>query len=465
MNLNEVYKKHYIAVVGGSISGSEAASLLAENGFRVVVFEMNELPYGKIEDGLPNWHINLRNRQINEINKKLNHPNIRYVPCTKIGETFALTDLVKNWGFSAVIIANGAWADRRLPVPKIDKFIDKDVIYQNSLVYWFNHKHQPDYRGKNYFIKNEAVVVGGGLASLDVVKIIMIELVMKQLYIKKGIRVDMFTLEKEGIHAILQRYNLRLSDLEIKKAKLVYRRTAKDMPLKTPKDAKKESMELAKDVSEKLLHTYAKKYMFDFIPLSILVDFIEENDKLKGVVFQKVTIENGEIIPVDNSMFVIKTEMLVSSIGSLPEKIKGLPYENALLKMDNEKEYLVYGFNNVFAVGNAVTGRGNIIVSKQHGKEITKMIIDNHLTDDEFEKWLIAYNTQVKNKVAEQIQHIIEEITNYEFMPETIINSIIERTGNIHKKIKYTSYNNWIQKHLPERLEDFNKNKVPCKCI
>ena len=85
MKLSEEYKKHYVAVIGGSISGSEAASLLAKNGFRVVVFDMNKLPYGKIEDGLPNWHINLRNRQIAEIDKKLDHPNIRYVPNLKIG--------------------------------------------------------------------------------------------------------------------------------------------------------------------------------------------------------------------------------------------------------------------------------------------------------------------------------------------------------------------------------------------
>ena len=68
----EAYKKHYIAVIGGSISGSEAANLLAQNGFKVVVFEMNKLPYGKIEDGLPSWHISLRDRQQKEIDKKLN---------------------------------------------------------------------------------------------------------------------------------------------------------------------------------------------------------------------------------------------------------------------------------------------------------------------------------------------------------------------------------------------------------
>jgi len=177
----EAYKKHYIAVIGGSISGSEAANLLAQNGFKVVVFEMNKLPYGKIEDGLPSWHISLRDRQQKEIDKKLNQENIRYVPQVKIGKDISFKDLVENWGFSAIILANGAWQDRALNINGIEKFKNKGLIYQNDFIYWFNHKHEPDFDGYRYELKDGAAVVGGGLASLDVVKVFMIELVRKKL--------------------------------------------------------------------------------------------------------------------------------------------------------------------------------------------------------------------------------------------------------------------------------------------
>lgn len=256
MNTVTEFKKHFVAIIGGSISGSEAANILVKNGFKVVVFEMNKLPYGKIEDGLPNWHINLRDRQINEINLKLNQENIRFVPKTKIGKDIDFLDLVNNWGFSAIILANGAWQDRGLPILAIDKFKDKELVYQNSFIYWFNHKHEKNYDGINYSVKNNTIVVGGGLASLDVVKIVMIELVKKQLFVKKGIEVDLFTLEKVGINTILEKYNVDFKELEIGKAKLIYRRAAKDMPLKSPKDGTKESIETAKNVSEKLLNKY-----------------------------------------------------------------------------------------------------------------------------------------------------------------------------------------------------------------
>ncbi len=454
MDVSKNFKKHYIAIIGGSISGSEAANLLAEKGFNVVVFDMNKLPYGKIEDGLPNWHIKLRNKQIKDIDRKLDHPNIQYVPTIKIGKDIDFLDLVNNWGFSAIILANGAWQDRKMPILTIDKFIDKELVYQNAFINWFNHKHEHDFAGTNYSIQNNTVVVGGGLASLDVVKIVMIELVKKQLYLKKGIKVDLFTLEKHGLAKVLENNNVTFKELNLQKAKLVYRRTAKEMPLKSPKNTSEESIKTARLVSEKLLNKYVEKYLFEFVPLSVPVNFTEEDNKLTGVIFQKVSVENGKVTPIKNSFFEIKTEMLISSIGSLPEQINGLQYEYSSLKMKKDTGYHVHGFKNVFAIGNAVTGRGNIQESKRHGKQMTELIIDKHLTKDAFEKWLTNHNNQIVNTVNKQISGIVSEISTAEVQSVAIIQQIIDRINAIRKKINYNSYRNWITKNTPVRLED-----------
>jgi ferredoxin--NADP+ reductase len=320
----EAYKKHYIAVIGGSISGSEAANLLAQNGFKVVVFEMNKLPYGKIEDGLPSWHISLRDRQQKEIDKKLNQENIRYVPQVKIGKDISFKDLVENWGFSAIILANGAWQDRALNINGIEKFKNKGLIYQNDFIYWFNHKHEPNFDGNRYSLKDGAAVVGGGLASLDVVKVFMIELVREKLIELFNINSDVFTIEKYGIDKLLEEYNIAFEALKLKGATLVYRRTAADMPLKDPKDDTPENIKKAREISEKLLNKYIEKFKFNFKPLSIPVDFIEEDKQFKGLVLQSVEVREGKIIPIENKTEILSTEMLVSSIGSLPEEIDGL---------------------------------------------------------------------------------------------------------------------------------------------
>ena len=54
---------HFVAIFGGAVAGSEAAYQMAKRGIRVVVFDQNTLPYGKIEDGLPKWHEKLRDKE------------------------------------------------------------------------------------------------------------------------------------------------------------------------------------------------------------------------------------------------------------------------------------------------------------------------------------------------------------------------------------------------------------------
>jgi len=164
---------HFIAIVGGAVAGAEAAWQLSKRGFRVVVFDQGKLPYGKIEDGLPMWHYKLRDKEEESINRKIDQPNITYVPCVRLGRDLEFSDLL-SWGFTAILLATGAWRDRPVPLEGIEPFIGKDLIYQNPLVYWFNHRHEPGYSGPQFDLKDNAIVIGGGLASLDVAKILMI---------------------------------------------------------------------------------------------------------------------------------------------------------------------------------------------------------------------------------------------------------------------------------------------------
>jgi len=448
-------KKHYVAIIGGSISGSEAAFILAEKGYCVVVFEMKDLPYGKIEDGLPLWHINLRNKQEKNIDNNLNHKHIQYVPNVKIGKDILFEDLVKNWGFTSIILANGAWKDRDLPIENSHKFVDKGLIYQNALLFWYNHKHEPEYNGNCYEIQDETVVVGGGLASLDVMKLGMIELVQKALIQKKGIFVDVFTLERKGISSFLEENNITFEELHLKGMTLVYRRTAFDMPLKTPRDDTKESIEKAREVSNKLLQKYAQNFFFNFIPLASPINKIEKNGILEGLVFQKNKFENNRLVPAIGESFELKTSLVISSIGSLPDRIDGLPYEGETLNMFQENGYRVYGFSNVFAIGNAVTGKGNIQESKSHGSLMTNKIIEDHLQQsDLFEVWLENINATIKNKVKEQINEIDAEIKSKKLMPDHIIQNMLENTEKLQKKVGYTTYEDWIKLKTPIRLED-----------
>jgi NADPH-dependent glutamate synthase beta subunit-like oxidoreductase len=166
---------HFAAIVGGAIAGSVAAEILADHGIRVVVIEQNKRPYGKIEDGLPRWHLEQRKQEYSRIDARLRKRGVFFLPCTRLGRDLDFQDLCDNWGFSVVVLANGAWRDRELGIPGTEKFIGKGLVYQNPFIYWYNHKNEEDYAGPRYHAPDEALVVGGGLASIDVVKVLQLE--------------------------------------------------------------------------------------------------------------------------------------------------------------------------------------------------------------------------------------------------------------------------------------------------
>ena len=133
-----------VAIVGGAVAGSEAAAVCSECGMRAVVFERGAKPYGKIEDGLPRWHAKLRAKEYARIDANLDRPGVDFVPSTALGVDLSFERL-RSSGFSAVVLANGAWRDRPLPIGGIDAYAGRGLLYQNPLMHWFNHHEQPGY--------------------------------------------------------------------------------------------------------------------------------------------------------------------------------------------------------------------------------------------------------------------------------------------------------------------------------
>jgi NADPH-dependent glutamate synthase beta subunit-like oxidoreductase len=123
---------HCMAVIGGAVAGAEVAATLADRGAEVVVFEQNPRPYGKIEDGLPRWHVALRQKEYATIRGHLGRPGVHFVPLTRIGRDVDFRELVESWGFTGVVLANGAWRDRPVPVEGVDAYVGKGLIYQKK---------------------------------------------------------------------------------------------------------------------------------------------------------------------------------------------------------------------------------------------------------------------------------------------------------------------------------------------
>jgi hypothetical protein len=70
--------------------------------------------------------------------------------------------------------------------------------------------------------------------------------------------------------------------------------------------------------------------------------------------------------PTD-AFVTFKTSLVISSIGSIPQPIEEIPMRGELLDLS--------AFPGVFAVGNVVTGKGNIIASRRHSLEVAPQVI------------------------------------------------------------------------------------------
>ena len=443
---------HYVAIFGGAVSGAEAAFQLTQKGIRCAVFEQNTLPYGKIEDGLPKWHVKLRDKEEQRINEKIGHPLVDYVPGVKLGRDVDFEEVAREWGFSAVLLATGAWKDRPLPVEGADDYIDKGLVYQNPFIYWFNHFHEPGYDGPTYDILDGTIVVGGGLASIDVVKVLMMESVGRALA-ARGHNVDLFTLDR-SIAKVLNDLGLTLDDLGIKGCTLYYRRRVQDMPLSPMETDTPEKLEKAERVREKILSNAQSKYLFHMRAQHVPVSTIVEDGRLAGLVFQQTELDaSGRAKPIEGSEIEARGPVVISSIGSLPEMIDGIPAQWGVYNVLEDDCCRIEGFESAFALGNAVTGRGNINESLKHGRETTQQIIATYLSEEE-QAIADAY-AGTAERVAERVSEISARLSAIASPSEATMEKLRNRVRRLQQASGYDgNYEKWVRTHLPPRLEE-----------
>ena len=443
---------HIVAIFGGAVAGAEAAKQLTDRGIPVVVFDQNALPYGKIEDGLPKWHAKLRDKEEKRINDKLDHPLISFVPKTRLGETLDFKEVVQNWGFSAVLLAIGSWKDRPLPIEGIDAYINKGLYYQNPFIYWYNHFHEPDYDGPQLETPDGAIIIGGGLASLDVAKALMFQNVEKALR-ERGIEENLFSLDR-SIAKVLEKHGLNLQDLGIKGCTVYYRRRVCDMPLYTPTSNTAQDLQKAEKVRTKILHNYQSKYLFKVVPCHMPVDKIVENGRLAGLVMQETRIENRQVIRIPNALKKVRAPLVISSIGSIPEPIDGIPMRWQTYHVHEDDLCRIDGFDHVFALGNTVTGQGNILDSLKHGRALTQAIAERYF--ESFQKIL----REKEDAVMENIDGIAQYISTLPSVTEKEYQAIQKKIKALQTKAGYDgNYRRWIEQHLPIRLEDQSLSK------
>lgn len=371
--------QHAVAVVGGATAGAEVSGYLAERGCYVAVFEQNPRPYGKIEDGLPRWHVKLRRQEFAKIDAHLSHPNVDFVPLTRIGRDLDFMELVNDWGFDAVVLACGAWRDRPLPLPDAEQYVGRGLAYQNPFIYWFNHHEEAAYNGPECAAPDGSLVIGGGLASLDVAKVLVFEPGMQALA-EHGVSVDVESIEHAGFPKLLQRHGLSWETLGLRGSTLLYRRRMEDMPVvDMPEGLDEKKRTKIEAARRRLVEKAMEKYGFNVLPLRQPEALLVEDGRVVGLRLRVMRPLGDRKVEPTQSVEDHRAPLVVSSIGSIPEPIAGLPMVKELFDFEDPDVGRLRGFSNVFAVGNVVTGRGNIVASRRHAAQISEQIAAAYL--------------------------------------------------------------------------------------
>ena len=416
-----------IGIVGGAVAGSEAAALCAKLGAISVVVDQGERPFGKIEDGLPRWHHKLRDKEYVRIGENLRSPNVLYVPKTEIGTDTPWDFFYKELGLSAVVLANGAWRDRPFPVEGAEAHSNQGLIYQNPFVYWFNHYPDRGYDGPTYDIVDDAVVVGGGLASIDVVKIINLELYARAMR-KRGIEIDITELEVKGIPRILESHGLTREELGIKGCTLYYRRRKEDMPLASGNTSDPALLAKLQNARVKIMDRVERKYLVNFKGLHRPIKILTEGNKLVGLRFARTQIVDGRPQDIIGESVDIATKQVISSIGSVPSPIAGVPTKGELYDFADWTTGEIKGLPGVFGLGNVLTGQGNIRDSRKNAIEITESVLGPYLGIGEL------INESVEAAVARPSSSAESQ------------HSIAQWIEGRWESIGYDSYDSWLKK-------------------
>lgn len=434
-----------VAIVGGATAGAEVAARLADRGIQTVVFEKNTRPFGKIEDGLPRWHEALRNKEYEAIRTKLSRPLVEFVPETRIGEDIPFEDLVGEWGFTSVVLANGAWWDRPLPIEGSEDYVNKGLIYQNPFVIAFNHAEDSSWSGETPEIIDGSMVIGGGLASIDVAKIITLTCTQRELA-KRGIEVEINLLEVKGIPKILAAHDLTWEDLGLKGATIYYRRRVEDMPLvEIPAGADEARVAKVKKSRQTILDKATKKFMFQVEPLSAPDGMLIEDGNLVGLRFKRTRVEDGRVISTDE-IFERRAPAVISSIGSIPEPIQGITMKGELFDFSDWDYGRLDDYPSVFSVGNVVTGKGNIVASRKHAQHVSEEAIEVYLGVDDQDPARDGVEVAPSEELAKAADAVGSHAEEQSRMTEEQYQALMDRVAERQKLRNYPgSLDAWIK--------------------
>lgn len=306
-------KGRKVVIVGAGPAGLACGSELVMQGYSVTIMDALDTPGGMLVGGIPPFR--LPRFVIEHDVGIIRSMGVEFEGSVRVGKRLTVQNIMKD-GADAVVLATGAWMDLGLGVPGEDA---KGCLECLEFLRGVN-------AGRGAKLAGTVVVIGGGNAALDTA-----------------------------------RYALRLG---AEKAFIIYRRSREEMPASP------------EEIDDALREGVMIRYLE--APTRIVL----ESGRVRGVELMKM--ELGEIdetgrrrpIPIERSAFIERADVVISAIGQRPElsflEEKAISEKGAVWC---DEGGMVFGYEGVFAAGDAVSGPSTIVNAMASGKAIARKVM------------------------------------------------------------------------------------------
>lgn len=322
---NPIKNPFSIAIIGSGPAGLSCACKLSQDGFKVTIYEKENICGGLLVYGIPEFC--LPHKIVFDEIETLKKRGVKFLANSKIGDNNKLDNIIQSHDYDAVFIAHGANKPRLMNIIGEYSF---DVYNANEYLSYVNVPNDiKSSKEENIYHAKNVVIVGGGNVAID-----------------------------------CDRAALRL---KANKVYNLYRRSEKEMP------ARKEEYQNA--INEGI------DFRFLTNPIEILLD---ENEHVKGVKCIKMKLGEADAsgrsspIPIEGSEFVIDCDLIIMALGSVAET-NDIASKNGI-NIDKHGYYLVNektmetNKNNFYAGGDAVTGPTTVVQAIKAGLLAAKSI-------------------------------------------------------------------------------------------
>jgi hypothetical protein len=227
------------------------------------------------------------------------------------------------------------------------------------------------------------------------------------------------------------------------------------MPLaEVPEGADEKRREKTMNARRRLLEKAQEKYGFKVEPLSAPEALLVEDGRVVGLRLRRTQMKDGKLISTDET-YEQRGSCVISSIGSIPEAIPGIPLRGELFAFTDWEIGRLDGYPSLFSVGNVVTGKGNIVASRKHAAQVYEDALASFLgLGDDGHAAEAALASRAETSATQTAQDVVAHLAQAEPPTPEVEDAILERVRERQKQVGYGGdLEAWLAQVTPAPLE------------